>query len=449
MAAKDTSGRSQRHWICHLLRRAGFGATPEEKEHYVRLGYDRTLAELLSPSGVDNSRLESIIAAQNFDYTRMDDVRRWWLLRMLYSRRPLEEKMTLFWHGHFATSVRKVKHAYAMYLQNQLFRASALGDFHQLLARVSRDLAMIVWLDSQQNRKGKPNENYAREVMELFTVGIGNYGENDIKEAARAFTGWQVGPGGFFFNARQHDFGEKVVLGARGNLGGDDVLALLAGSPATARLLALKLARFFVADGPDPALVEAAAAAYMSGSYQIRPMLEAIFTHRSFFTDSAYHARIKSPAELVVGTLKMLQVESLDGDLPAIMARMGQNLFEPPSVKGWDSGPAWISTDTMMERFNFAARLTGEKFDELAACASASELAARERLTNARQLVDYFLELLVDGDVPAGTRRRLIAYVSSDVSGTPVRSLSDDTILDTKLRGLVRLIMSLPTYQLA
>lgn len=280
-------------------------------------------------------------------------------------------------------------------------------------------------------------------------MGIGHYSEQDVKEAARAFTGWQAGPGGFFFNARQHDYGLKTVLGKSGNFNGNDIVAMLVGHPATARRLSSKLARFFVSEDPSPSIVEAGAQAYLQSKFQIKQVVRAILKHPDFLSERAYHAHIKSPAELVVGCLKTFQVQKLDADLPHVMARMGQDLFEPPNVKGWDGGPAWISTDTMMERFNFAARITGQRFDELESNLSASQLVYNQKLSNAGQVVDYFLGLLVDGDVPAPVRARLVAYVSSDLRGNAIKTIPDDTSLDTKLRGLVRLIMTLPAYQLA
>ncbi len=444
------SGKAaENFWIEQLLRRAGFGCTPQELAGYKALGYEDAVEQLINPQRVPNDELGTLIEQQDFDFTRLDDLKRWWLYRMCFTRRPLEEKMTLFWHGHFATANAKVGQPYLMYMQNLLMRKFALGNFHDLLLGISRDPAMIIWLDNQQNRKGKPNENYAREVMELFTVGIGHYTEQDVKESARAFTGWQTRPDGFYFNANQHDNGEKTFLGHTGDLNGDDIVAILVSQPATAQFLARKMVTFFVADKPDQSMIDDVADAYMASRFQIRPMLKTIFTHRLFRSDKAYHAKIKSPAELVVGTLKTLQVTKLDADLPAVMARMGQNLFEPPNVKGWDGGPAWISTNTMMERFNFATRITQQKFDALEGYFSPSQLAANQGLRRARDLVDYFLALLVDGDVPADTRDSLIKYVSTDFDGQSIEAIPDDRTLDAKLRGLVHLIMTLPTYQLA
>jgi uncharacterized protein (DUF1800 family) len=435
--------------VTHLLRRAGFGASPRELAHYQSLGCQGALDELLHPERIDNSEMENAIQAQDFDFTNVEDLRRWWLYRMVHTKRPLLEKMTLFWHGHFATGARKVNQPYRMYLQNTLLRKYALGNFEELLQQVSKDPAMIVWLDNQQNRREKPNENYAREVMELFTMGIGNYTEQDVKEAARAFTGWQVKPGGFFFNQRQHDFGIKTVLGRSGNWNGDNIVSLLARQNATAKRLATKLCKFFVSDEPTPQLIDHVARAYISNRYEMRPVLHAMFTHPEFMSEQNFHAKIKSPAELVVGTVKALQLRQLDPRLQNMMARMGQNLFEPPNVKGWDGGTAWISTDTMMERFNFAATITGAKFDDIQTYITPSQLVYNQKLRNAKEVVDYFAQLLVDGDVPEATKNRLTEYVSTDSAGKPMAQLPDDSALDTKLRGLVRLIMSLPTYQLA
>jgi uncharacterized protein (DUF1800 family) len=444
------TARSEVFWINHLLRRAGFGATPHELSYYCGLGYDGALDELLNPQKVDNGKLEDAIRQQDFDFTTIDDLKRWWLYRMAFTRRPLEEKMTLFWHGHFATSNRKVNNAYAMYGQNQLFRANGLGNFSQLLHSVSKDPAMIVWLDNQQNRKGKPNENYAREIMELFTLGIGNYSESDIKEAARAFTGWQTLPAGFFFNKNQHDDGEKTVLGVTGNLNGDDVVDILVKQPATGKFIARKMVKFFVADEPDEAMVGRVADVYRRSAGDLKQMMRAIFTDKVFLSEKAFHAKIKSPAELVVGAIKTLQITKLDADLPTTMARMGQDLFMPPNVKGWDGGRAWIATDTMMERFNFANRITSEKFAEMRKYyQKPSDIMLTQGLASAGDAVDYFLRLLVDDDAPPSTREKLVAYVSSDIKGNPVDTIQDEETLAAKLRGLVHLIMTLPTYQLA
>lgn len=435
--------------IEHLLRRAGFGYSPDELAHYQSMGYKRTLKQCLAPEDVDDSALEEKLQSQNFDFTRIDDLKRWWIYRMTYTKRPLLEKMTLFWHGHFATSNRKVGDSYWMYRQNMTIRELALGNFGDLLLAMSKDPAMIKWLDNQQNRKGKPNENYAREVMELFSVGIGNYTENDIKEAARAFTGWQTKQDGFKFNAGQHDDGPKTFMGRTGNFNGEDIISILAEQDATGRFLALKMCRFFVADEPNEKIVSAVADAYTPEGDNIRAMLKTLFNHPEFRSRAAFHAKIKSPAELVIGSIKSLQVQKLDADLPSIMSRMGQPLFEPASVKGWDGGAAWVSTDTMMERFNFATRITQQKFDAISGYINPGYLAKTQGLKDADETVDYFASLLVDGDIDENTRTVLKQYMGTTSDGKPVDVSADPKTMDEKLRGLVHLIMTLPSYQLA
>lgn len=438
-------------WIAQLLRRAGFGASPSELARYQKLGYNATLEELLHPERSDNAALESLLAKQRFDFSNPYHIKKWWTYRMLYTANPLEEKLTLFWHGHFATSMQKVGDPKAMIEQNKLFRRLAFGNFETLLLAISKDPAMIIYLDNQENQKGKPNENYAREVMELFTVGIGHYTERDIKEAARAFTGWRTNAKNtaFIFDDKQHDTGEKTVFGITGNLNGDDIVHTLARSPDAGRYLAKKLISFFAYDDPDRVFIDNVAEQYRVNGNQIRPMLQAIFTDKSFFSNRTYHAKIKSPPELVIGAIKTLGIRNADIDMPGIIASMGQNIFEPPSVKGWDGGKAWISTESMIERFNFATRISSQKFEELKPFMLPSQLASRQGLKTPRDAVNYFLEILLDGDVPDYTRRRLVKYMETDLDGKATHGVKSDEILDAKLRGLVHLIMSLPTYQLA
>lgn len=436
------------YWVEHLLRRASFGATPEELNYYKELGFEGAVDELTSPEKIKNDKLDDILSKQDFDFTDLGDAKRWWIYRMAYSKRPLEEKMTLFWHGHFATSNAKVGNPYLMYQQNELFRRNALGDFQQMLVEVSKDPAMIIWLDNQQNRKGKPNENYAREIMELFTMGIGNYTEADIKEAARAFTGWAA-PSGFYFNKKQHDSGDKTFLGQKGAFNGEDICAILANKPATAKYMSRKLISFLAYDDPDDDTVERISDVYLKNDRNIRAVVKAILLDKSFRTNKTYHGKIKSPVELVIGTVKSLQVQKLDGDLSALMARMGQNLFEPPNVKGWDGGMAWIATDTMMERFNYAARISTQKFDTVDGYINPKKLAKSYNVNTASDMVDQLLVALVDGDVPHNTRKKLLAYVATDNAGKEPNAVPTGAALDVKMRGLIHLIMTLPSYQLA
>jgi len=447
----SAANQKSRRWhkaLRHLLTRAGFGFTPEELAPYTELSYKEALDRLTNPSSVDNSVLDKMLAEQSFDFTNPDDIKRWWLFRIMFTARPLEEKLTLFWHGHFATADSKVGSPYAMYVQNCTIRKLAFGRFDDLLLAMSKDPAMITWLDNQQNRKKKPNENYAREVMELFTMGIGNYSEQDIKEGARAFTGWQTKPDGFYFNSGQHDSDTKSFLGHSGNFDGTDIVTILANEKATAHYLARKLLRFFALEEPKKTYVDEIATVYHRSDHNIGAMVKAIFASPTFASNQCYHSLVKSPCEYVVGTLKTFQITKVDAEVPRLMAAMGQNLFNPPSVKGWDGGSSWIASDTMMERFNFAARTISQKFDHMEKYSSPAKIAAEQGLTTAAETVDYFLSLLVDGDAPASTRDRLIQYLSTDLNGKAIAQLPDGKVLDARLRGLIHLIMTLPTYQL-
>ncbi len=442
------NNHNESFWISHLIRRAGFGATPGELRRYRAMNYEEVVEELIHPEQLDNSALDDQIKEFDFDYTRLGDLQRWWLYRMAFTKRPLEEKLTLFWHGHFATSNRKVGAPYSMYVQNMLFRNLGLGDFHDLLLAVSRDPAMVIWLDNQQNKKGKPNENYAREIMELFTMGIGNYSEQDIKEAARAFTGWQTGPGGFRFVSKQHDDGRKTFLGHTEVSSGEDVVRILAEHPATAKFMARKLLRFFVMDDPPESMIVRIADSYRANKRDMRVVMRTIFTDKIFRSQRAYHAKIKSPVEVAIGAIKSLQVKHLDDSLPSQIERMGQSLFQPPNVKGWEGGAAWISSDKMMARFNFASSITAPRLKEIESQTPLSKLLYAEGVHNAGDMVDYFINLLVDGDVPSSTRTRLIQYVSKANNGEIMETIPDEKNLELKARGLLHLIMTLPVYHL-
>ena len=250
--------------IAHLLRRAGFGVSRTELDAAVARGYDATLNDLLNPVG-DRDTADEVVSQINVPQRRLDEAQRWWLVRMRYTSRPLIEKMALFWHGHFTTAVTKVSNGNLGLMRQftALFRAQGLGNFRDLLLAVSKDSTMSIWLDGRFNHKDAPNENYGRELMELFTLGIGNYSEDDVKAAARAFTGWTFDKDHqFFFDAKDHDDGLKTFLGQTGNFNGDDIVDMLAAHPSTATFLAEKLARFFVSDTPDEALVRMLAQTY-------------------------------------------------------------------------------------------------------------------------------------------------------------------------------------------
>ena len=431
--------------IAHLLRRAGFGGTQEEIERYTALGFDAAVSDLLDLTKPDPA--EAAAEQQGFNLDLPDGLRSWWLYRILNTTRPLQEKMALLWHGHFTSSVTKVRDPLLMRWQNDLFRQQALGNVRTLAKQVSRDPAMLRWLDGNANRKASPNENYARELLELFLLGIGNYTEDDVKAAARAFTGWFVDPItlGFTFNAQAHDAGSKTFLGVTGNLDGDDIVDAALAQPAASAFIARKLFRAFVYDDPDPATVEQYASLLRALDWEVRPVVETLLRSPEFSSERAYHAKIKGPVEIVAGTIRGVGATTTYQDLFPSLRKMGQDLFAPPNVKGWDGGLAWVSTSTMLERFAFSNRLCSARaqpnattFDPLA------PLTARG-LQTADQVTDHYLDVLVDSDVPPEVRASMIAYLNDP---SPFDAANAAT-RDVKVRGLVHLIMSTPVYQSA
>ena len=434
--------------IAHLLRRAGFGATEAELAQYVSLGFDGALDRLLNPELVDDSATDQLLTPLTTDLgdpKKIEAAKFWWFTRMLYTQRPLQEKMTLFWHTHFATANSKVANAVLMLQQIQLFRDSGLGNFESLLQKVTRDPAMLIWLDNRLNRKGSPNENFAREVQELFTVGIGNYTEQDIHEAARAFTGHTLDKAlTYVFNKGQHDAGQKTFQGQTGNFDADDILGILVRNPATARFITTKLFTFFVYDNPDSSTIDRLADTFSSTNFDIRAVLRDLFGGPEFLSPRAFHAQIKQPADLVIGSLKSLNVQNVGPDATQVLRRMGQDLLNPPDVSGWKGGPAWINSTTLFERFNFGNRLAMGREAVKPYFTDVPGQVQAHGITSPDDLVDYYLGSLVDGDATPEARQALIDYLNA--SG-PL-ALDSSGALDLKARGLVHLALATPSYQL-
>jgi uncharacterized protein (DUF1800 family) len=444
MALDNT--RSQ---VAHLLRRAGFGATEAELDQYTALGFAGALDRLLNPELVDDTAADQQLApltTELGDPKKIEPAKFWWLNRMLYTQRPLQEKVTLFWHNHFATANSKVGNAMLMLQQIQLFRDNGLGNFETLLQKVTRDPATLIWLDNRQNRKGATNENFAREVQELFTVGIGNYTEQDIKEAARAFTGHGLDKNlTYVFNKAQHDAGLKTFQGQTGNFDADDILAILVRNPATARFITTKLFKFFAFDDPDSSTIDRLADTFVTSNFDIRSVLRDIFTGPEFLSPQAFHGQIKQPVDLVVGSLKSLNVQNVGPDVTQTLRRMGQDLLNPPDVSGWKGGPAWLNATTLFERFNWGNRLAMGRDAAKPYFANVPQQVQTHGVASPESLVDYYVGLLVDDDVTPEARQALVDYLNA--SG-PL-ALDDSGALDLKARGLVHLALAAPTYQLA
>ncbi len=339
----------------HLLRRAGFGGTIGEIKSAQKSGLNPTLDRLFNTSSADSYNEEMATAGRLVSGSQDSrSLAAWWLLRMVQSPCPLIEKMTLFWHGHFATGADKVKDARAMLRQNILLRKYSLGKFEPLVQQLSRDVAMLVFLDSEDNRKTRPNENYSRELMELFCLGPGNYTETDIKEIARCFTGWEVRRGKFKFNAHQHDNQTKSFLGQKGNYDGDDAVRIVLQQDAAARFISRKLIRFFVFDDEEisPELVAPLAERLRESGFDIGRTVRTILASRIFYSEAAIGRKIKSPVELAVGFLRFFGASVNMQDLSNRLARLGQLPLYPPNVKGWDGGRSWINASTVLARAN-------------------------------------------------------------------------------------------------
>jgi uncharacterized protein (DUF1800 family) len=477
-----------RKWAGHLFRRAAFGASDAELRQAEKDGPAATLDRLLS-GAPDAAARYDFLEVEGERVTRENDpfkLRAWWLYCMLYSPHPLREKLTLFWHNHFATSIAKVDRTRLMFLQNRTLRRHALGMFGPFLLDMSKDPAMLVWLDSNNNIKGRPNENYAREVMELFSLGVGNYTEKDVQEAARAFTGWHTDGKVFDFNARFHDADTKTVLGQTGPWDGGDVIPILLRQPAAGRFLARKLYRFLVSETQEPPdrLLEPLAEQFRKTDYDVSAVVRTILASRHFFSEHAFRQRVKSPVEFVVGAVRAtVSGEVAPRALVGRLELMGQNLFAPPNVKGWPGGQAWLNTSSVLARQNFAQALAmgtlwgnvsrpastleelrRQQLEEEQARAVAASRRARgkpvapeepappealdpARLTRAakvakpEEVVSVLLDAYLPGGVRPSAREKLVAFAAEGKPQGPA--------LDRRAREAVHAILSMPEYQLA
>lgn len=426
--------------VAHLFRRAGFGAGPATLAVAAKDGIDATIAKLVdydaTPDPFDPP--QDVI---NSISRNADNLTEWWLGRMLSTTRPLQEKMTLFWHGHFATAIQKVANPVLMLNQNQLFRANALGRFDDLLTAVYKDPAMLIWLDGRRNTVQAPNENYGREVMELFTLGHGNYTEDDVHANARAYTGWGLDTSNTpVFRPRLHDDGPKTLLGQTGNWGSDDSVRILASHPATGPFLAGKLWRFFASDTPPTGVVDQMAQAYYRNNHSIREMVRTMLSSSDFFSPQSKTGHIKSPTEFLLTALTALGLRGADlSAFPRSLAALGQELFNPPNVGGWTGGASWINPTTMLQRFNLASFLCGDaRRDGMALDPQALLAASRAKTTT--ELTSYIAGTL--GISPGAATSAAL----SQFAGTgPVKK--PDIV--ARVQGLVHLALISPEFQVS
>jgi uncharacterized protein (DUF1800 family) len=428
--------------IAHLLRRAGFGATRDELEAYQEKGYEATVEELLNPGDPSNLP-DDLIARYHVDQSELrlpDSAAAYWMYRMITTHNPLEEKIVLFWHGLFATGYAKLNQARSHLNQIEMFRENGLGAFDDLLVELSKDPAMIFWLDNNDNHKGAVNENFGRELLELFSMGIGNYSEDDVKSAARAFTGWTMGnaeymamrankdsiwPYGriawhFGYRPEDHDNGEKTFLGETGNLNGEDIVRILCKNEATPRFVCTRLFQFFAADEVDDEgskVIDEMTRAYFESDYEIRAILRTLLNSDYFKSDTARFARVKGPIELITGAVRMAgsyQTPNLGiGDVVNQAFYMGQGLLNPPTVEGWHEGEEWIDSGALVERVNFVASELGD-VDKPGIRAIIDRLATDNggRLSPS-EVVDRCLDLIGPVVVSDNTRSALTEHVSN------------------------------------
>jgi len=431
----------------HLFRRFCFGPKREWVESALKSGPAEAI------DGIFGFAHDSDPFAELYEQTRglvpFDGharVQDWWAHRLVNTRQPLQERVALMWHDHFATGGGKVPPA-RMHRQINLFRTRGLGSFRTLLVEVGRDPAMLLWLDGNASNKRGPNENYAREVMELFTLGIGNYEERDVKELARCFTGWRIDGEGSRRDKGAFDAGEKTLFGRRGKFDDADACDLLLGHPACAPFVARKLLAEFVHPRPLPEHVEHYAGRLKANDWQIAATLREIVASRLFFSDWAYRAKIKSPADLVIGGMYALGAGGNAAFAREQMNRMGMSLLFPPTVKGWDGEAQWINSNTVLQRFNFGLDLVRQRDNEFFQKTRFDEYLKRHDLTTAERVVDHYAQTLLDGDLGDG-RARLVDYMNRNEKNEPAKFEPKGNAVRSKVKGVLHLMMGTPEFQL-
>ncbi len=439
--------------VGHLYRRAAFGASWPELEAGLQMGPDKTVDALLQggPKQEEFDQHTAPLAESIARANNGQQARAWWLYRMIYSPHPLREKLTLFWHNHFATSNAKVNNARFMLGQYELMRRHALGNFRTLLQEMSKDAAMMVWLDTSLSKKGMPNENYARELMELFSLGIGNYTEQDIREAARAFSGWEIREGQAVFTPAQHDDSVKTVLGQTGNWAGDDIVRICLEQKVASRFIVTKLYRFLISESmpAEPELLEPLADRFRKSNYDFGDLVHTILRSNLFFSPLVYRTNVKPPVDFALGIIRALEGRLGTTALAATLEELGQNLFYPPSVKGWDGGRAWLNGQTLLFRQNLALALTSTEDARFGRRTDPAALARKYGKQADSDIADFFLQLFLQGDVPPASRAQLLQYQQqAHKQSLPVYWTAEDAA-DQRIRALCHLVLTLPEFQLS
>ncbi len=451
----------------HLFRRAGFGGRPSEIATLVKLGVDRAVDLFLVVPNltIPETGTHMLPTGEVLNLSTYSGQVAAWLWLMANSSWQLQEKMALFFHDHYATGINKVRYPEMMGKQINLFRRTALGRFRDQLIAVSADPAMLYWLDNRLNRRGRPNENYGREIMELFSMGVGNgYTENDVKEAARAFTGWTAILGYFYFNPSAHDSGNKTFLGSTitgrtgtsGVLEGFDVVDIILKQKAPAEFMVKKIWEWFVYENPSRVLITKLANRFRQDGYNFRSLMELIFRSKAFYSSSAMKALVKNPVEYVIGALRNTDQRNVSYTRVANrFLRMGWPLLNFAGPDGLPDGTSWINSQNVINRSNFASELnTRSTRGYLRTVISGFYLNRHDwvaeaktlGLTTPTKIVDHYLKRLVDGEVPASVRTALIDYMTRTDTGRLTWNLT--LYGQQKISGLVYLIMNLPEYHM-
>ena len=449
--------------MAHLLRRTGFGATRDQIDQYVATGYEETVEDLLNPVAArpeDQDLMDRYFIA-SVEARSVGHADPQWSWRLATTEKPLEEKIALFWHSLLAVGGIKLDHGLEMLTEIDLFRRLGLGSFRTLLFEISRNPGMMYWLDNQNSHKGAPNENYGRELLELFSMGIdelgeGAYSEDDVKAAARAFTGWSSKPTPppfflgpfpmeFRFDETDHDNDDKLFLGETGNFDGGDIIDLIVTKRATARFIAMRLYLFFVSDSPDDAEIERLTDIFQKTDGDIRAILRSLFNSDHFKSESVRFRKVKSPAELVFGAARLTDrfvIPDMDSSTLANQAMfMGQHLLNPPGVEGWHEGEEWVDSGSLIERINFAA-------SEVGRVDSAGIQRMIQLVENAGDDVrpESFVEACLDAmgsiDLGSGSKAVLVDHAAQNGPGTPGALDGAERIVE-----MFQLIVSTPDYQ--
>lgn len=468
MAIAATITNTDLAQMAHLMRRAGFGASRAELEQLTAKGYEAAVDDLVQPERfpeVEQDIIDRYYGGEGYPIHASI-----WIYRMLNSQRPLQEKMALFWHHVFATGVTKNQHVMSSVGQIDTFRRVGMSNMRNILVALAKDPAMIFWLDNNENRNGEPNENWGRELLELFSMGVGNYTEQDIKDASRAFTGWTFAqpiplyphgyyPADFIYDADDHDDEEKTFLGETGNLNGEDIIDIIVKQPATARFISRHMYNFFVADEPqvpswntvppqDQDAIDILVAAYLQSDGDIRAMLSALFN--SDFFKAARFRKVKSPVELITGVIKL--VGTFRKPAPGLLeysntARlMGQQLMDPPTVEGWHTGHEWIDGGTLNERVNFAVNEVGD-MSKPGICELVERMQQQSASYTPQQFVDTALELAGHVEVSEDTRAGLLRY--AEAAGGLAFGGGDEGEGGVHVGRMLQLIVSTREYQMA